>query len=76
MDIHPGELVIGAMMAAFAVIGLFLAGRGLDLEMHVFGLSLTVFSIAFVFGQIRRHFNALDSARAPAGTPPAGSRHD
>ena len=71
MAIHPGDLVIGAMMTVFAVIGLFLAGRGLDLEMHVFGLSLTVFSIAFVFGQIRRHFNALDGVR-PAGE----TRHD
>ena len=62
MPAEPGDYVIGAMMAVSAVIGLLLAGNALDLEMQIFGLSLVGFSIAFVFGQIHRHFAAVQRA--------------
>ena len=73
MKAEPGDYVIGTMMVIFAVIGIVLAGNALDLEMRVFGLSLAAFAVLFVFGQIRRHHNAVDRARlAPARA--SGSR--
>lgn len=66
MHIHPGDIVIGLMMVVFAVLGLVLAAGALDIQMTIFGAGLAVFSVAFIFGQIRRHYNTADRARAVA----------
>lgn len=72
MEIEPGDLVVGLMMAGFGLIGLFLAAGAHDSEMYVFGLSLAGLSCAFVGGLIRRHFDRLDASRAAARV----TRHD
>ena len=58
-----GALVIGALMVVFALIGRMLASHALDSEMSIFGWSLAAFSLVFLFGLIRRHFD-----REAAGT--------
>ena len=73
MDVHPGDIVIGLMMTVFAILGLFLAAGALDIEMEVFGLSLAGFSMVFIFGQIRRHYDAVDAV--PATVPVERRRH-
>ncbi len=62
MRAEPGDYVVGAMMLLFAWLGLVLASGARDTEMYVFGLSLCGFSILFLAGQIRRHFDAVDAA--------------
>ncbi len=60
------SLLVGAMVAGFGVIGLFLVAGAADSEMFVFGLSLAGFAVAFNFNLIRRHYNKRDTARAAA----------
>ncbi|HVJ55338.1 MAG TPA: hypothetical protein VM689_22950 [Aliidongia sp.] len=62
MNAHPGDLIIGLMMIFFAILGLILAANALDLEMSVFGLSLAGFAVAFIVGQVRRHFDTAELA--------------
>jgi len=64
MDSEPGDFVVGALMAVFGLIGLFLAARAADDEMYVFGLGLVVFAGVFILGLIKRHYDRLDAARA------------
>jgi hypothetical protein len=64
MDIEPGDLIIGLLMAAFGLIGLILASGALDGEMYVFGFALFGFACVFVAGLVRRHFDKLQAARA------------
>jgi hypothetical protein len=66
MDEDAGAVVVGAMMAVFGLIGLFLAAGAVDDEMYVFGLSLCGFAVCFEFGLIRRHFDRQDQVRAAA----------
>jgi F0F1-type ATP synthase assembly protein I len=58
------SLLVGAMVAGFGVVGLFLVAGAADSEMFLFGLSLAGFAVAFDFNLIRRHYNKHDSARA------------
>jgi membrane protease YdiL (CAAX protease family) len=58
------SLLVGAMVAAFGVVGLFLVAHAADSEMLLFGVSLAGFAIAFDFNLIRRHFNTVDKAHA------------
>nr|WP_294543498.1 hypothetical protein [uncultured Rhodopila sp.] len=58
------SVLVGTMVAAFGVVGLFLLARAADSEMVVFGVSLAGFAIAFDFNLIRRHFNTVDKAHA------------
>ncbi len=60
------SVVVGAMVAAFGIVGLFLVAGAADSEMFVFGISLAVFAVAFNFNLISRHYNELDKARAAA----------
>lgn len=61
------DLVIGALMTVCGMAGLFLAAGAVDDGIYVFGLSLFGFGFVFILGQVRRHFDAADSARAEAG---------
>jgi amino acid permease len=71
MDIAPSDLIIGLLMTALGLIGLFMASGANDDEIYLFGLSLAGFATVFVFGLIRRHYDRLDAARA-AQTAPGG----
>ena len=65
MSEQVSDLVMGALMAFFGVLGLFLAARAEDAEMYLFGLSLAGFAVLFLFGLMRRHYDELEQA-APA----------
>jgi hypothetical protein len=69
MGVQVSDILVAAMMNVFGIVGLVLASRALDLEMYVFGLSLAGFSAAFIFGQIRRHFDTLEMAREALRAP-------
>jgi len=64
MSSEPGDFVVGALMAVFGLIGLFLAAGAADDEMYVFGLSLAGFAGIFIFGLVKRHYDRADAARA------------
>ena len=66
MEVEPGDIAVGIMMTVFGFAGLFLAAGSLDDAMFVFGISLVVFSFAFVLGLIRRHY---DRVRTPSQAP-------
>jgi len=61
---QPGDLIVGAMMLVLGVIGLVMAAKALDSEIFIFGSSLTLFAIAFIFGLIRTHFDRHEKSRA------------
>jgi hypothetical protein len=50
------DFVVLLMMAVFAVIGLYWAGRSVDAEMETFGLSLVAFSIGLAYSIANRGF--------------------
>ncbi len=64
MQTGVGDFIVGVMMAVFGLIGLFLAAGAADDEMYVFGISLLIFAVVFVFGLIKQHYDRLDAARA------------
>jgi hypothetical protein len=63
MDIEVSDLIVGLLMTVFGLIGLILAAGATDDEMYVFGLCLAGFSVVFVIGLIRRHFDKQDARR-------------
>jgi hypothetical protein len=63
-DETASEWFTGLFMAVLGLIGLLMAGGARDIEISVFGFSLLGFSLAFIAGLMRRHFN--DRARAAA----------
>jgi len=64
MEIEAGDIVVGVMMALLGLLGLILGAGAADDAMYVFGLSLFAFACLFVLGQIRRHYDRADAARA------------
>ncbi len=58
-----GEYVAGLLMAVAGLIGLFMASGARDDEIYVFGLSLAATSVAFVFRQLKRHYDIADALR-------------
>jgi hypothetical protein len=60
--------IIGGAIAVMGLVGLFLAARGLDDGVYLFGLGLFAFAILFLFSLIARtvgnHADAEDQ-RAP-----------
>ena len=63
MNVDASDIVVGLMMAVFAIIGLVLGAGAMDDEMYVFGLSLFLFSVLFIVGQIRRYYDRADASR-------------
>jgi hypothetical protein len=53
--------VVGVMMAVFGFLGLLLGSGALDIEMSIFGYSLTGFAVCFIFGLLRRHYDEVDA---------------
>jgi len=66
MDAEPSDIAVGAMMTVFGFAGLFLAAGARDDEMYVFGFALVGFSLAFVMGLVKRHYDRRDAAVAAA----------
>ena len=60
MEVEAGDIVAGAMMLVFCLIGLVLASGATDDEMYVFGLSLAGFAAVFIVGLIRRHYDKAE----------------
>ena len=69
MESNISDMVVGLMVAVFGLIGLFLIAGAADVEMNVFGYSLTGFAVCFDFGLIRRHYDRRDAAQAAARQP-------
>ena len=67
MRIAISDRIIGVLMAAFGLLGLYLASGAVDEAMYIFGLSLFVYACLFVVGQIRRHYNTAEAAAREAG---------
>ena len=66
------ELIVGVLMACLGLIGLYAAAFALDIEMSIFGWSLTGFAAVFVMGLVKRHYDEADAARhgaAKRGAP-------
>ena len=63
MDVEPGDLIVGLLMTALGLVGLFLAAGAMDDEMYVFGISLFGFACVFVLGLVRRHFDKAEARR-------------
>lgn len=61
METDVGDLIVGLMMAVFALVGLVLAAGAADDEIYLFGLSLTGFGVVFVFGLIKKHYDKRDA---------------
>ncbi len=64
MRSEVGDLFVGPMMAVFGLIGLVMYGRAEDGAIAIFGASLAAFSVIFVFGLIKRHYDRIDAAHA------------
>ena len=60
-QVATGDIIVGAMMAMFGLLGLLMAARALDSEIYVFGLGLALFAAIFDFGLIRAHFDHKES---------------
>ena len=63
MDVEIGDIVVGAMMVLFVLVGITMAAGATDNEIYVFGLSLTGFASVFFVGLIRRHFDRAGEGR-------------
>ena len=61
MEVETGDLIVGAMMLVFGLIGLVLASGSTDNEMYIFGLSLAGFAAVFDIGLIRRHYDKVEA---------------
>jgi len=60
------DFIIGCLLAVSGLLGLFMAAGATDDGIYVFGLSLFAFACVFIIGQVRRHFDQADAARAGA----------
>jgi hypothetical protein len=60
------DIVVGMMMVPLGLLGLLLAARALDLEIEVFGWSLSAFAMLFGFGVLKRQCDRTDTERALA----------
>jgi hypothetical protein len=67
MHEQTSDLVVGLLVLVLGLIGLVLASGALDAAMYVFGLSLAGFSVVFIIGLVRRHFDRVDAARQGGG---------
>ncbi len=57
MKVEGSDLFVGLLVSLLGLIGLVLGAGATDDGMYVFGLSLAGFSVVFVLGLIRRHFD-------------------
>jgi hypothetical protein len=66
MESNVSDLIVGSMMAVFGLVGLFLVAGSADIEMYIFGLSLSGFAILFDLGLIKGYYDRRDAARVAA----------
>jgi hypothetical protein len=71
---EEGDYVTWALVALLGMLGPIMAHQARDNEIYVFGLSLFAFSAVFLFFEIKRHYDMIDSARDEAGS--GGSPHE
>ncbi len=64
MHEQTGDLAVGLLVFVLGLVGLVMASGALDNEIYVFGLSLAIFAVLFIFGLVRRHFDRIDAARS------------
>jgi hypothetical protein len=73
MGIEIGDLIVGLLVIAFSLIGLFLAAGVYGNEMYIFGLALAGWGAVLVFSLLRRHVHRRAIARlAVRGEKPQG----
>ncbi len=66
MGLETSDILVGLLVSALGLIGLFLAAGAWDDEMYLFGLVLAGFAVVFDFGLLRRHYDRKDAARGGA----------
>jgi 1,4-dihydroxy-2-naphthoate octaprenyltransferase len=59
---NVGDISVGVAVGLLGLIGLFMASRALDIEIYIFGLSLGIFAVVFIFGLVRRYCDERDAA--------------
>ncbi|MGE0415176.1 MAG: hypothetical protein AB7O80_00090 [Acetobacteraceae bacterium] len=57
MKVEGSDLFVGLLVTLLGLIGLILGAGATDDGIYVFGLSLAGFSVVFIMGLIRRHFD-------------------
>jgi hypothetical protein len=60
---QSGRWVLGGLIGASGLIGLFFAASGRSQGLHDAGVVFFVFSVLFVFGMIKRGYDRLDESR-------------
>lgn len=63
MGIEIGDLIVGLLMIAFSLTGMFLATGVYGNELYIFGLSAVGWGAVFVFCLLRRHLSRREIAR-------------
>jgi membrane protease YdiL (CAAX protease family) len=71
-----GDYVTWLLVAALGLLGPVLAHGARDNEIYIFGLSLFGFSVAFLFFEMKRHFDLADAAKAATDAAPTGTGHE
>jgi len=66
MGLETSDILVGLLVSALGLTGLFLAAGAWDDEMYLFGLVLAGFAVVFDFGLLRRHYDRKDAARGGA----------
>ncbi|MFY7959152.1 MAG: hypothetical protein ACOVVK_03670 [Elsteraceae bacterium] len=61
------DVVTGSLAGALALLGLILAAHAHDAGMSVFGLSLVLFGVLFVFGRIAAHYDRQEAKASDHG---------
>lgn len=54
------KIIVGVAMGIAGLVGLFLAARGVDVGMQVFGLLLAAFAVFLDFWLIKCHFDRIE----------------
>jgi hypothetical protein len=63
---EAGDYVTWLLVILLGLLGPVMAHGARDNEIYVFGLSLFGFSAAFLFFEVKRHYDMKDTARAAA----------
>ncbi len=61
------DIIVGALVGVFALLGLVLAANARDQEMLIFGFGLVVFGVLFIFGRVTAHLGRRRAAASHAG---------
>jgi uncharacterized membrane protein HdeD (DUF308 family) len=61
------RIVMGLVMLVLAILGALLVANASDDPMLAFGYALMIFGVAYIFGLVRAHYDAIDRAQASDG---------